>query len=61
MEREWANFQGLWSRDGVNGPEPRLVDGVPDVELTLHWYKDSADLIAQRWLCQMLRECLTGL
>jgi DNA-binding transcriptional LysR family regulator len=34
---------------------------VPKLEIMLRWQEHSGDIVAQRWLCQALRECITGL
>jgi DNA-binding transcriptional LysR family regulator len=42
----------------------RVLDlpfNIPDVELTLHCCEHTGDIVAQRWFCRTLRECLAGL
>jgi DNA-binding transcriptional LysR family regulator len=34
---------------------------VRKLDIMLRWQKHSGDIAAQRWLCQTLRECITGL
>jgi DNA-binding transcriptional LysR family regulator len=34
---------------------------VRKLEIMLRWQEHSGDIVAQRWLCQILRECIAGL
>ena len=34
---------------------------VRKLDIMLQWHEHSGDIVAQRWLCQTLRECLAGL
>jgi DNA-binding transcriptional LysR family regulator len=34
---------------------------VREIDVMLRWHEHSGDIVAQRWLCQTLRECLAGL
>ena len=34
---------------------------VPKLDIMLRWQEHSGDIVAQRWLCQTLRECIAGL
>ncbi len=38
-----------------------LPFAVRDLDVMLRWNEHSGDVIAQRWLCRMVRECLAGL
>ena len=38
-----------------------LPFAVRKLEIMLRWQEHSGDIVAQRWLCQILRECIAGL
>lgn len=38
-----------------------LPFNVREIDVMLRWHEHGGDIVAQRWLCQTLRECLAGL
>ena len=37
-----------------------LPFAVRKLDIMLRWHEHTGDIVAQRWLCQTLRECLGG-